>query len=234
MIAPRGGRCVLRTLLVVTACLLSGASLAEEWTVQTVAVRDLRQAHLAASELTDLGYDAYTEFTMGHDGLQYVRVRVGCFHGHSGAEAIAALLRSVTREAVVVRRSQAAPARGCLRRLVGFVAPADLQQPEPGVATFIVEVAGVRGVVRFMEGRWRVLQEPAADALQPPNRQANVRFRQASRAGRPYVRLRHEDGEFYLCPGRILAETADAVVVEDEGVVVACVWREPLPHGGAP
>ena len=221
-------------LLAALACLAGGAGLAQDWTIQTVAVRDLREADSIAQDLVRLGFDAYTEFSMGEAGLQWVRVRVGCFHGRRGAEAMAALLRAdVTREAVVVERSPSAPARGCLRRVVGFVAPADLVQPEPGVPMFVVEVAGVRGVVRFLEGRWRVLQEPATEAL-APGEAAPQRFRQVTFARRDYVRVRHPDGEFYVCPGRLLAQADGAAVVEDDGVVLACVWSPPAEVAEAP
>lgn len=224
-------RHALAAVAAALACLVASGSLAQDWTIQTVAVRDLREAELFALDLTARGYDAYTEFTMSEEGLQYVRVRVGCFYGPGGAEAVASLLRAgATRDAVVVERSPGAPARGCLRRALGFVAPEEVHQPEPGVPTFIVEVAGVRGVIRFLEGRWRVLQDPAADAI-PPAPPRESRFRQVEVSQRPYVRMRHDDGDFFICPGRMLAETSTAAVVEDDGVVLACIWDDETPSG---
>lgn len=214
-------------LLLMILVLAAGAVWAQEWTIQTVAVRDLREAQLTALDLTSLGYDAYTEFTMSEEGLQYVRVRVGCFYDVEGAERIAELLRTmVTREAVVVERSPGAPARGCLRSLVGFVPPGAWDQPQRGVPTFVVEVAGVRGVVRFMEGRWRVMQDPAADAL-PPGEPGPAVFREVVVGGRPYVRVRRDDDDLFVCAGRMLAQTEAAVVVEVDGIVLACSWTAP-------
>ena len=220
-------RRLARTLLAALACLTAVAGMAQGWTVQTVAVRDLREARHVAADLVSLGYDAYTEFSMDDEGRQWVRVRVGCYHARPGAEAMAGILRGhVTKEAVAVVRTPTAPARGCVRRVVGFRAPDTWTQPVPDVATFIVEVADVRGVIRFDDGRWRVLQEAAAEALAPGSVVGRL-FRQDDSTPRPFVRVRHADGDFFVCPGTLLAQDDVAAVVEDEGVVLACTWRPP-------
>lgn len=200
---------------------------AERWTVQTVALRDLREATSVADDLRRLGFDAYTEFTM-ENRLQYVRVRVGCFAERDGAEAMAELLRGwATRDAVVVERTPGAPARGCLVRDVGFVAPEDgWRQRAPGVASFEVEVAGVTGLVRYRGGRWQVLQAAADDAL-PIAVSTERRFVQADGAPRPFVALRDPDGALLVCAGRLLAEEDGAAIVERDGVVSACRFAPP-------
>lgn len=211
-------------LLAVTAAAWAAA---ESWTVQTVAMRDLREATSVADDLRRLGFDAYTEFTMANR-LQYVRVRVGCFHARDGAEAMAALLRGwATRDAVVVERTPGAPARGCLLRDVGFVAPEDgWRQRAPGVASFEVEVAGVTGLVRYRGGRWQVLQAAADDAL-PIAVSTERRFVQVDAAPRPFVAIRDPDGPLLVCAGRLLAESDGAAIVEQDGVVSACRFVRP-------
>lgn len=211
-------------MLAVTAAAWAAA---ESWTVQTVAMRDLREATSVADDLRRLGFDAYTEFTMANR-LQYVRVRVGCFEERDGAEAMAALLRGwATRDAVVVERTPGAPARGCLVRDVGFVAPEGRwRQRAPGVASFEVEVAGVTGLVRYRGGRWQVLQAAADDAL-PIQVSTERRFVQVDGAPRPFVALREPDGPLLVCAGRLLAEADGAAIVELDGVVSACRFARP-------
>lgn len=221
--------------MIAAAWLVGSLGSAQDWTIQTVAVRDLRVAEHIAEDLVRGGYDAYTEFSMGDDGHQWVRVRVGCYHTRAGAEALAALLRDhASVEAAVVRRSPTAPARGCVRRVVGFRAPDPdaWTQPEPGVPIFVVEVAGVRGVVRYTAEGWRVLQEPATAALAPGS-VAEPSFRQAGGVPYAFVEVRHEDGPLHLCPGRLLAQVPEAAVVEHDDVVASCSWRPPATADAA-
>lgn len=206
--------------------LVAGA-LAEEWTVQTVAVRDLRLARSIADDLRRGGFDAYTEFTMGSDGFQWVRVRAGCYYDRADADAIATLLQSgVTREAVVVERTPGAPTDGCVEREVGFVVPGAWRQRAAGVAAFEVEVAGVTGLVRYQGGRWQVLQAPATEAVGDRS-EAGGTFRQVDGAAGPFVRVRTGAGERYLCAGTLLAEASEAAIVELDGVVSACRLTTP-------
>lgn len=229
--APRLARALLATL-----ALLGGAGgLANGWTVQTVAVRDLREASSIAEDLVRLGFDAYTEFAMDAEGRQWVRVRVGCYDARPWAEALAAVLRGhVTADAAVVPHTPGAPARGCVERRIGFRSDtaSSWEQPEPGAPTLVVEVAGVAGVLRFMDGAWRVLQEPATSAL-PPAVVAESRFRQASGTAGPFVRMAHQAADLHVCPGRLLASLDDAAIVEHGGLVSACVWVEPAAAGTA-
>ena len=213
------------------ALVLAGWAAAESWTVQTVAVRDLREARSVAADLSRLGFDAYTEYTMSR-GLQYVRVRVGCFHARADADAFASLLADwAVREAVVVERTPDAPTAGCLEREVGFVAPGAWRQRGPGVAAFEVEVAGVPGVIRYQSGRWQLLQAPATEAI-ADRREEGRSFVQARGTPWPFVAMRRTDGDdLLLCHGTLLAEADGAAIVEHDGVVASC--RLTPPRGGA-
>ncbi len=218
-----------RPLAPLVGLLLAAAALAHDWTIQTVAVRDLREAQAIAADLLRLRFDAYTEFTMAN-GRQYVRVRVGCFASREDAEAVAELLRGrATREAVVIERMPGAPARGCVVRDVGFVAPDGYRQRAPGVASFEVEVAGVAGLVRYRGGRWQVLQAPAAEALST-RVGAGRSFRQAEGVPEAFVTFAHADGPLLACAGRLLAEVDGAAIVERSGVVSACRFGPPTPE----
>jgi len=211
---------------------LAGWAAAESWTVQTVAVRDLREAQSVAADLDRLGFDAYTEYTMSR-GLQYVRVRVGCFRDRGDADMFASLLAGwAVREAVVVERVPGAPTVGCLEREVGFVAPGAWRQRGPGVASFEVEVAGVHGVIRYQSGRWQLLQAPATEAI-VDLRDEDRSFVQARGTPWPFVALRgtNGQGDLLLCPGTLLAEADGAAIVEHLGVVASC--RLTPPGGGA-
>lgn len=219
--------------LVLLALLALSSAGAEQWTVQTIAVRDLREATAISDDLVRRGFDAYTEFSMG-SGRQWVRVRVGCFADRTAAAAVANLLRGwATRDAVVTERSEDAPARGCLVRDLGFVAPEAWRQLAPGVASFEVEVAGVTGLMRYQGGRWQVLQAPASDAL-PTSRSDERAYRQAEDVPRAFVAKEHAGGEILVCPGRLLAEADGAAIVEHDGSVFACRFDPPASEEAAP
>ena len=193
----------------------------ERWSVQTVAVRDLRVAQGIAADLVALGFDAFTEFAMS-GGEQWVRVRVGCFFGRDDADAFAELLQGrFTRDAVPVPLSEGGAPVACLERDVGFVAPDRWRAQEPGHASFEVEVAGVVGLVRYQAGRWQVLQAPAAEALAPLP-PSEDRYEQAGGLSVPFVIERTDRGPRFLCAGTLLAQTPEAAVVERDGVVSAC------------
>lgn len=214
----------LRAAAWTCALLLAGTALAQTWTVQTVALRDYQEARAVAADLERSGFDAYTEFAMDQ-GRQYTRVRVGCYHARGDADALAELLRArATDEAAVVPRTPGAPAAGCVRRNVGFRAPESYHQPIPGSATFVVDVGDVRGMIRFRNGGWELLQEPAAQALAPTRPAASTRFEQVADADPAFVRVHEERDAWIVCPGRMLAQEARAAIVEQGGVVVACIW----------
>ncbi|MDZ7800711.1 MAG: SPOR domain-containing protein [Trueperaceae bacterium] len=223
----------LRAVAWSCALLLAGTAWAQTWTVQTVALRDYQEARAVAADLERMEFDAYTEFAM-NEGRQYTRVRVGCYHARRDAEALAELLRTrATDEAVAVSRTPGAPAAGCVRRNVGFRAPESYHQPIPGSATFVVDVGDMRGMIRFRDGRWELLQEPAAQALAPTRPGASTRFAQVADADPAFVRVREERDTWIVCPGRMLAQVARAAIVEQGGVVVACIWTPGSAPQGA-
>ncbi len=215
------GRWVRHVVCAVVACCAASVAAAEGWSVQTVAVRDYQLARSIADDLRAHGYDAYSEFAMA-DGVQWTRVRVGCFGDVRLAEAFARILHGSGHDAAaVVERSGGAPTRGCVVRDVGFVAPDAWEQPVPGLPTFRVEVAGVSGMVRYDGRRWQLLQAPANEALAPRDA-ASGRFREANGTPEPFVVYEHEDGPTLLCPGTLLASLENAVIVDDDGVVASC------------
>ena len=210
-----------RAVIAVCAVTLVSGAAAEGWSVQTIAVRDYQLATSVADDLRANGYDAYTEFSMA-DGVQWTRVRVGCFGDVRIAEAFARILREAGRaEAAAVERTAGAPTRGCVVRDVGFVAPDAWEQPVAGLPTFRVEVAGVSGTVRYDGRRWQVLQAPATEALTPREAAAG-RFREANGTSEPFVVYEHEEGPTLLCPGTLLASLENAVIVDDGGIVASC------------
>lgn len=219
---PATPRRRVRMLALWASLALWATASAQGWTVQTVAVRDLREAELRAQELLELGFDAYTEFVMSQ-GSQWVRVRVGCYATRAGAELLADTLQGdVTAEAVAVETSENAAPRACVRREIGFRHPDDWQQLAPGAAAFRVEVDGVEALVRLQQGRWQVLQGGALEALPSPGAAETGRFEQADGPDGPWVRFMVDDLALYVCPGRLLAEDGEVAVVEHDGAVMAC------------
>jgi len=220
---------VLRPLGLLAVVLAAGLGVVaaqtpvDAWTVQTVALRDLREARAAAAELRTLGLDGYTEFAMSQ-GKQYVRVRLGCFQDRETADAMARVLRGrVTKEAVSVQLTLGAPVRGCVERQVGFIKPSRWQPDGAGVGDFHVEVAGQRARVVYAGTRWAVLQ---ANDLSPARSwPVRLRARQTKLAGRPAVAVELDAGSVVLCPGTLLGVVGDAAIVEEEASVVACRWR---------
>lgn len=193
------------------------------WTVQTVALRDFREAQGTADALEAHGFDAYTEFAMDA-GRQFVRVRVGCFASRAAAEAMADALRGrVTDAAVPVELSPGAPVAGCVRMVVGFLKPFAWDEVgEPGtVPAFRVEVAGIDAHVVHTGARWRVLQEgegvPAIDPAAPA-----VRFAQYDLGGMTFVRLVGAGGPTILCPGRLITSVGEVAISEQGEALVAC------------
>lgn len=218
-----------RWTALVVACGLAWGGLAAAqaaWTVQTVALRDLRQANAEVSRLSGLGLPAYTQFAM-LDGLQYVRVRVGCFD-RENAERWAALLRArVTREAVALP-ADAPPPSGvpCVAVDVGFRKPAAwalVSRPEEQ-PTFRVEVAGHAAYLRYDGAGWRLWQAvaPAPEPLPPApgaaGRAAGA-IHVAVLGGQEIVRHAVWGA---LCPGRLVAAIGDVGIVDQGDAVVAC------------
>lgn len=192
------------------------------WAVQTVALRDLREAQQTAAVLRDAGFPAFTEFTMA-DGLQYIRVRVGCWSVREGAEAVAGLLLAGhAREAVVVPHSPESP-RACVELDVGFLMPTSWAPLfEPGEApTFRVELAGHVGHVRHDGERWTVLQGegvPMPLRVAAPTRP----YRAGEVAGGAAVFDDRDDPSVLVCAGRLIGQVGEVAIAVWADAVVAC------------
>jgi hypothetical protein len=200
------------------------------WSVQTVALRDFREANAVVEQLRGLGLDAYTEFAMS-DGHQFVRVRIGCYASRSGAEAMAAALRGrVTAEAAAVEMTAGAPVVGCVHVDVGFRKPYDWAEVEVDgvVPAFRVVVAGIPARIVHDGTRWAVLQGdgsvPQVNASLPRGS-----FTSTTLGGVAMVRLAVGATDLVLCPGRLIAEVGQVAIVELGSVVLACS----LDVGGA-
>ena len=220
-----------------TALLLAGwiawggaASAQAAWTVQTVAVRDLREANTEVARLSALGLAAYTEFTM-LDGLQYVRVRVGCFD-RENAERWAALLRfGVAREAVAMPMDALPPVDvACVAVDVGFRKPAawTLDSRPDEQPTFRVEVAGHDAYLRYDGAGWRLWQAvaPPPEPLAPGSGAGSgfagpggAVVHGATLGGQDIVRHAAWGA---LCPGRLVATIGDVGIVDQGDAIVAC------------
>lgn len=203
----------------------------EYWSVQTVALRDLREAQLTAAALRQSGFDAFTEFAMD-SGLQFVRVRVGCYTSREAAEIMAAALRGrITDAAVVVEATLDAPVAGCVHMEVGFLKPVlwDEVHRSDTAPAFRVVVAGIEAHVTHTGQRWRVLQEgeevPLIDPALP-----SARFSQVTVGGVFLIGVEAPGGQVLLCPG-VLVNTVGSVAISEQGdALVACSLE---PMGGA-
>jgi len=199
------------------------------WAVQTVALRDYREAQAAAAELRVRDFDAYTEFAM-QDGLQFVRVRVGCFTSRAAAEAMADALRErVTNEAAVVEYTPGAPARACATSTVGFMKPSEWEPVrEPGaIPAFNVKVSGLGARVMHDGSRWRVEQGYGPIPLR--GELPTAEFTEAVRGGVRFVAEIVEGHSYVICPGRLLAQVGEVAIVEQGELLVACDFRSEAP-----
>jgi hypothetical protein len=214
-------------LLLVTAGEIAAAQ-AGGWTVQVVALRDYREAQSVVAELEGLGFDAYSEFAMS-GGRQFVRVRVGCFTGRSAAADLAAAMASVvTGDAVAVPITSGADIAACVEVDIGFLKPSSWRQLGLGIGRFEVEIGGETAEIAHTGERWAIRQEGG----EPPSEPLRLRFRQSAANGLPVVQVETDAGAMNLCPGRLLAEVADAAIVEQADAVVAC--RLLTPTGARP
>jgi hypothetical protein len=203
------------------------ASAQAAWSVQTVALRDLREANAEVARLSALGLAAYTEFTM-LDGLQYVRVRVGCFD-RENAERWAALLRIGIASEAVAQPMDAPPPEGvtCAAVDVGFRKPAEwtLASRPDEQPTFRVEVAGHAAYLRYDGAGWRLWQavapppEPVPAAGFGPAGASEGVVHAATLGGRAIVRHAVWGA---LCPGRLVATIGDVGIVDQGDAIVAC------------
>jgi hypothetical protein len=198
--------------------------------VQTVAFRDLRDANAEVAILRSLGLPAYTEFTMAA-GLQYVRVRVGCYDTRAGAEAWATLLRgAITRDAVAMPVEAVLPDEvPCIATDVGFRKPGSwsLVSAAGDLPTFRVEVGGQVAFLRHDGEAWRLWQAVAPEpAAAPPWCRLDLQVRVGSIAG---CRSRGRSRPVRLCPGRLIATAGPVAIVDGGEAVIACRVLEARP-----
>ena len=197
--------------------------------MQTVALRDYREAQAAAAELRVRDFDAYTEFAM-QDGMQFVRVRVGCFMSREAAEAMADALRErVTKEAAVVEYTVGGPARACATSTIGFVKPSEWEPVrEPGaLPAFNVKVSGLGARVMHDGNRWRL--EQGYGPIPLLGEQPSAEFTEAVRGGVRFVAEVVEGHAYIICPGRLLAQVGEVAIVEQGDLLVACDFKSEAP-----
>lgn len=226
---PRAAR---RVLVALAAALTLAVAAAQDgsWAVQVVALRDYREAQAASAQLSGLGFPTYLEFAM-HDGLQFVRVRMGCFTDREAADAMAAAMRGrVTADAQPVELSPGAAVPGCVEESIGFLNGYDWELVEDGgPVAFGVQVAGVVATVVHDGERWRMVQQgEEAPGLSPAAGTGTIVQRRLG--GVPFAVLQAPGGEVVLCPGTLIADVAGVAIVERGDAVLACRW---LREGGA-
>jgi len=209
--------------------LASWAAAADAWTVQTVALRDYREAQVVVEDLVDRSFDAYTEFAM-QDGLQFVRVRVGCYTDRAAAEAMAAaLVRTVVKEAAVVELTPGALVHACASSVVGFLKPSEWQPVNDAgsVPAFNVKVAGSDARVVHDGTRWRVIQGlgPIPQLTVTPT----VRFEEVRLGGVPFVAKVVGATRYVVCPGKLLTSVGAVAIVEQGDLLVSCEFVEAAP-----
>jgi hypothetical protein len=198
---------------------------ADAWTIQTVAIRDFREAQAIAADLRDQGFPSYTEFSMSA-GQQWVRVRVGCWQGRDGADGMVEVLRGlVTREAVAVPVTAGAPVT-CIDVDVGFIKPARYEPLHLAgeLPTYRVEVADHVAYVRHDGQRWLVVQgvDPPLPAPAPD---PTALFRAGEIRGFAVVFVDGAGAPEVVCPGRLVGQVGHVAVVEWANAIVACAPR---------
>lgn len=210
------------SLLILLVLLTRAAAQDVGWAIQIVALRDLREAEESAEALREVGFPAFTEFTMA-DGKQYVRVRVGCWSARDAADGVARLLLAgYAREAVVVPHSDDS-ARRCIEVDVGFLTPTNWAalHHEGELPTFRVELAGHVGHLRHDGDRWLVLQ---GDTTPVPMTIDTLpwHYRSGELGGGAVVFDEAGGALRLVCPGRMIGHVGDVVIVAWEEAVVAC------------
>lgn len=237
---PAPGRpAVVSWVATVLVAWLAGVAFAQggAWTVQTVALRDLRQADTVVTQLKNLGLDAYDEFAM-NDGKQFVRVRVGCYGDRAAAQAVAtALAKHVTRQAVPAPLSPGAQVDRCVREDIGFLKPATWNRVDAGdgLPTFRVRVAGHSADLVFDGSGWVVVQDGSARPLTADA--GSAVFVSAHPGDVAWAAEESPGGTRLLCPGTLVGHAGKAAIVERAGEVVACSFVPRslnLANGGSP
>ncbi|MGL4610734.1 MAG: SPOR domain-containing protein [Trueperaceae bacterium] len=214
---------LLVLLLSPLSCLLSPVF--AQWTIQAVAFRDYRDAQVAVEQLQTLGFEAYSEFSSGSDGLQYARVRVGCFDSQETAElTVQRLAGSYTKEAVAVPLSPNAPVPYCVRREIGFVTPTTWYTYFTAVehAVFMAEVQGQQAFLKHDGARWAMGQtlgelgitEVAASVMNAGY------FGEVAASPAPHI-LYRSDITILVSQGKLLWQRGNVVLVQENDMVVA-------------
>lgn len=221
---------MLRSLIVVACCAFFAFASANGpwWTVQTVALRDFRQAQDMVAQLQQLGFPAYTEFAM-NDGHQYTRVRVGCFTQRDGALALADELRNgVSNDAVVIEASAEFQRSGrlCTEYQTGFLKPGiwSYLGSNDNVAVFQVEVGTLTAYVAHDGIGWEVVQsfDPTFESAVVPRVPSNWRAQSSNVANQSQVMKHLEGSWWYACRGNLLGVFRDVAFVETSRAVVSC------------
>lgn len=231
----RRARAVWRSLLSLPLLATLACAFAQDdrWTVQVIALRDYREAQAVAAELRLYNLDAYTEFAM-QAGMQFVRVRVGCFEGREAAEAVARAIRGrLTAEAELVEFSPGAQVAACVQQSVGFLDDYTWRYlgAEGGVPAFAVTVAGKDALVAHDGDRWWVVQGNG----EPPTAKAPqtlVSFAQRRHAGVMLVSQVRVADELVVCPGALVTASGEWAIVDRGDAVVACRLVPAAAGGG--
>jgi hypothetical protein len=226
----RGGRIQeagkkLFYLLPSAFCLLFFFASAQQWTIQTVAFRDYRDAQAAVEQLKALGFEAYTEFANGTDGLQYARVRVGCFDSKETADlSVQRLAGSYTQEAVAVPMNAGAPVPYCVRREVGFITPTTwyLYFTTPTEAVFMIDLQGKQAFLKHSGASWQMGQHLGEVGVTSVPASVGTSGYFSEVAASPYPQILYRsDVTILVSQGRLLWQTANVAVVQENDTIVA-------------
>jgi hypothetical protein len=198
---------------------------AQQWTIQTVAFRDFRDAQAAVTQLQALGFEAYSEFADGSDGLQYARVRVGCFDSKETADlTVQRLVGSYTKEAVAAPLSSGAPVPYCVRRQVGFITPSTWYTyfTTATDAAFMVDFSGRQAFLKHDGVTWQMgqsLGEIGVTAI-PTSVGTSGYFSEVAASPYPQI-LYRSDIIILISQGKLLWQKGNVVVVQENDTVTA-------------
>lgn len=221
---------MMRLLIIAVILLGSIVAFADGpwWTVQTVALRDYRQAQDTVVNLQQKGFPAYVEFAM-NDGNQYSRVRVGCFTERDGARALAEVLRSgVTKDAVVVEASTEFrnSGRACTEFQTGFLKPATWEYVGNNTeyAVFEVNIGDITAFVTHNGEAWSIMQagEEIGDVSSAATTASNWNERTLPGITQALIMKRLDGSWWYTCRGNLLGVFRDVAFVETSRAVVSC------------
>jgi SPOR domain len=198
---------------------------AQQWTIQTVAFRDYRDAQAAVQQLQALGFEAYVEFSNGSDGLQYARVRVGCFDSQeTAALTVQRLIGVYTKEAVAVPLSAGAPVPYCIRREIGFITPTMWYTyfTTATEATFMVDLQGKQAFLKHDGAVWQMgknLSEVGVTAV-PPSVGTSGYFSEVAASPFPQI-LYQSEVSLLISQGKLLWQKANVALVQESDMIVA-------------